>query len=75
MSTRTVTAASSSRRSPRDTSSSPIPRYADQLRRVIGVKKREGLSKSMMETLAIIAYKQPIVLAEIDELRGVVLAA
>jgi segregation and condensation protein B len=47
------------------------PRYAEQLRRVIGVKKREGLSKGMLETLAIIAYKQPIVLAEIDELRGV----
>jgi len=46
-------------------------RYGDQLRRVIGVKKREGLSKGMLETLAIIAYKQPIVLAEVDELRGV----
>jgi segregation and condensation protein B len=46
-------------------------RHADQLRRVIGVRKREGLSKGMLETLAIIAYKQPIVLAEIDELRGV----
>lgn len=47
------------------------PRYADQLRRIIGAKKREGLSRSMLETLSIIAYKQPIVLAEIDELRGV----
>ncbi|OHD63439.1 MAG: SMC-Scp complex subunit ScpB [Spirochaetes bacterium RBG_13_51_14] len=47
------------------------PRYAEQLRRVIGVKKREGLTKGMLETLSIIAYKQPIVLAEIDELRGV----
>ncbi len=47
------------------------PRYGEQLRRVIGVRKREGLSKGMLETLAIIAYKQPIVLAEIDELRGV----
>lgn len=46
-------------------------RYGDQLRRVIGVRKREGLSKGMLETLAIIAYKQPIVLAEVDELRGV----
>jgi segregation and condensation protein B len=46
-------------------------RYADQLRRVIGVRKREGLSRGMLETLAIIAYKQPIVLAEIEELRGV----
>lgn len=47
------------------------PRYGDQIRNVMGVRKREGLSKSMLETLAIIAYKQPIVLAEIDELRGV----
>jgi segregation and condensation protein B len=46
-------------------------RYGDQLRRVIGVRKREGLSRGMLETLAIIAYKQPIVLAEVDELRGV----
>ncbi|OHD69926.1 MAG: SMC-Scp complex subunit ScpB [Spirochaetes bacterium RBG_16_49_21] len=46
-------------------------RYAEQLRRVSGVKKREGLSRGMLETLAIIAYKQPVVLAEIDELRGV----
>lgn len=46
-------------------------RYAEQLRRVIGVRKREALSRGMLETLAIIAYKQPIVLAEIDELRGV----
>ena len=46
-------------------------RYAEQLRRVIGVRKREPLSKGMLETLSIIAYKQPIVLAEIDELRGV----
>ncbi len=47
------------------------PRYAEQIRGVMGVRKREGMSKSMLETLAIIAYKQPIVLAEIDELRGV----
>jgi segregation and condensation protein B len=47
------------------------PRYAEQLRSVMGVKKREGLSKSMLETLSIVAYKQPIVLAEIEELRGV----
>ncbi len=46
-------------------------RYAEQLRRVMGMKKREGLSKGMLETLSIIAYKQPIVIAEIDELRGV----
>ena len=47
------------------------PRYAEQLRRVMGMKKREHMSRGMLETLSIIAYKQPIVLAEVDELRGV----
>jgi len=46
-------------------------RYADHLIRIMGCKKRERLTRGMMETLAIIAYKQPVVLAEIDELRGV----
>ncbi len=47
------------------------PRFANQLRQVMGYKKKETLSKGMLETLAIIAYKQPIMLAEIEELRGV----
>lgn len=34
-------------------------------------KKKETLSKSALETLAIITYRQPITLAEIEELRGV----
>jgi segregation and condensation protein B len=34
-------------------------------------RRRETLSKSTLDTLAIIAYKQPITLPEIDELRGV----
>ncbi|MCL2025359.1 MAG: SMC-Scp complex subunit ScpB [Leptospirales bacterium] len=46
-------------------------RYADQLRYTLGMKHRESLSKGMLETLSIVAYKQPIVIAEIDELRGV----
>lgn len=45
-------------------------RYAEQLRHALGLKKRESLSKAMLETLSIIAYKQPLVLADIDELRG-----
>ncbi len=45
-------------------------RFAEQLRHALGLRKRESLSKGMLETLAIIAYKQPIVLADIDELRG-----
>lgn len=46
-------------------------RYAESIRRALGFKKRENLSKGMLETLSIIAYKQPIVLAEVDDLRGV----
>jgi len=46
-------------------------RYAEQLRHALGLKKRETLSKGMLETLSIVAYKQPIVLADVDELRGV----
>ena len=47
------------------------PRYSQQLRHALGLKRRETLSRGMLETLAIVAYKQPVVLAEIDELRGV----
>lgn len=45
-------------------------RYAENLRHALGLKRRESLSRGMLETLAIIAYKQPLVLADIDELRG-----
>jgi len=33
--------------------------------------KSELLTKAMLETLAVIAYKQPIIRMEIDEIRGV----
>ncbi|HNJ35546.1 MAG TPA: SMC-Scp complex subunit ScpB, partial [Leptospiraceae bacterium] len=33
--------------------------------------KREKLSRSVMETLAIISYRQPITLPEIEDVRGV----
>jgi segregation and condensation protein B len=46
-------------------------RYSSQIRRCLGIKKRESLTRGMLETLSIIAYKQPIVMADIDELRGV----
>ncbi len=45
--------------------------YADEIRRVMSLKKRDNITKGMLETLAIIAYKQPAILAEIDQLRGV----
>jgi segregation and condensation protein B len=33
--------------------------------------QRQRLSRSLMEVLAIVAFKQPITLAEVDEIRGV----
>ncbi|MCX8036994.1 MAG: SMC-Scp complex subunit ScpB [Candidatus Sumerlaeia bacterium] len=47
------------------------PRFADYLAPFRKRKGRIGLSKAMLETLAIIAYKQPIIRAEIDAIRGV----
>ncbi len=46
-------------------------KYAEPIRRVMGFKKTDTLSRGMLETLSIIAYRQPIMLAEIEELRGV----
>jgi len=44
--------------------------YREQVRRF--VKEREtGLTKPMLETLAIIAYRQPVAKRDIDGLRGV----
>lgn len=47
------------------------PRYANWLVNFQKKKRRSGLSVAMLETLAIIAYKQPIIRAEIDAIRGV----
>lgn len=45
--------------------------YHQELGKIFKEKRRETLSKSTLDTLAIIAYKQPITLPEIDEIRGV----
>ena len=45
--------------------------YHDKLGNIFKEKKRESLSRGTMETLSIIAYKQPITLPEIEETRGV----
>ncbi|EMO54952.1 segregation and condensation protein B [Leptospira noguchii] len=45
--------------------------FAELLGNIFKEKRREQLSKSSLDTLAIIAYKQPITLPEIDEIRGV----
>lgn len=46
-------------------------RYGSQLRYALGMKQRDALTRGMLETLAIVAYKQPVVIADIDDLRGV----
>ncbi len=47
------------------------PEYASWIRRLEKTKAAPKLSRSALESLAIIAYKQPIVRAEIEEIRGV----
>ena len=46
-----------------------LPRYAEWVGALH--KRKERLSKAALETLAIIAYHQPIIRAEIEKIRGV----
>ena len=48
-----------------------LPRFASLLERVNRSRSQSKLSPAAMETLAIVAYKQPIVRAEIEAIRGV----
>jgi segregation and condensation protein B len=45
--------------------------YGPWLKRMEKAKAAQKLSRSALESLAIIAYKQPLVRAEIEEIRGV----
>jgi segregation and condensation protein B len=45
--------------------------YAPYIRRLFQIKKSKRLSKAVLETLAIIAYKQPTTRAEVEAVRGV----
>jgi len=47
------------------------PGYKDELAELFGKRNEAVLPKSCLETLAIIAYKQPISKEEIDKIRGV----
>ncbi len=48
------------------------PEYAPWLRALVGIKARPPrLSQPALETLAIIAYRQPITRAEVEQIRGV----
>lgn len=47
------------------------PQFATWLRRLEHVPGEELLSQGMLETMAIVAYRQPILRAEIEAIRGV----
>ncbi|MGI5840011.1 MAG: SMC-Scp complex subunit ScpB [bacterium] len=47
------------------------PEYAPYIARLDKENQRSGLSYAALETLAIIAYKQPVTRGEIDSIRGV----
>ncbi|GLG01016.1 segregation and condensation protein B [Alicyclobacillus hesperidum subsp. aegles] len=47
------------------------PEYADYLKRMAQTPMQSTLSTAALEVLAVVAYKQPITRAEIDEIRGV----
>ena len=47
------------------------PQFAPWLRRLSHVPGEELLSQGMLETLAIVAYRQPLLRAEIEAIRGV----
>jgi segregation and condensation protein B len=48
------------------------PDYSPWLRALVGVKARPArLSQPALETLAIIAYRQPVTRAEVEQIRGV----
>jgi segregation and condensation protein B len=47
------------------------PRFALQVRRFLGLEREARLSTAALETLAIVAYQQPVTKAEIEGVRGV----
>lgn len=47
------------------------PEYSIYIKKLLKPDSKQNLSQAAIETLAIIAYKQPITKVEIDEIRGV----
>ena len=45
--------------------------FGPYIRRLFQIKKSNRLSKALLETLAVIAYKQPVTRAEVEAIRGV----
>jgi segregation and condensation protein B len=47
------------------------PRFAEHVRRFLGLEREARLSSAALETLAIVAYRQPVARSEIEYVRGV----
>ena len=47
------------------------PDYAPYVERLLQPVQKQSLSQAVMETLAVIAYRQPVTKAEIEQIRGV----
>jgi segregation and condensation protein B len=48
-----------------------VPEVFPYLKRLRGAKKADRLSPAALETLAVVAYRQPVIRAEIEAIRGV----
>lgn len=48
-----------------------IPEVSEYIQCYVGTMAEQALSRAAMETLVIIAYKQPVTRADIEEIRGV----
>lgn len=47
------------------------PRFARQVRQFLGLDREAKISSAALETLAIVAYRQPVTRSEIEAVRGV----
>ncbi|MBN2380145.1 SMC-Scp complex subunit ScpB [candidate division WOR-3 bacterium] len=48
-----------------------LPRFAPWIARLLSKRRRERLSKAALETLAVIAHRQPINKPDVDQTRGI----
>lgn len=47
------------------------PEYFEYLKLLVEPRQKQGLSQAAFETLSIVAYKQPVTKAKIEQIRGV----
>ena len=47
------------------------PLYSEDVVRLLQPVQKQSLSQAAMETLAVVAYRQPVTRAEVEEIRGV----